>query len=668
MQYRVLRPFEWHDQRGRPISLRLGQIVQVSNRHDAKRLTISGQIGPVTPNIPRTTQIANAPAFARCKRVGLWTYTSNYYSGGRVHLYQYALSLAKNGCDVWIMTNRVPRWQADYPSCDRLHILLDDTLPPDDLDLLITDAKHIEGNAALAYKQAHPRIPLAVVVFEAPTWIATFDEALAKQVARQSPKAAASVADLIVANSEEGARHIPGWIGPSCPPVYVLPPAVNDSVDVRQSVRPGRAGVPFVVISARSQSYKGVATALQSIWRLDCPCDVLAFGQPTQRPPDNDRHVLHALGGSADVAKFAAMRHAVAVLAPSGFEGFGMVPAEALSVGCPAIVYDLPVLREVYGDRLTYVPLGDADAFCHAVADAVATGRVEQPESAEWVQAKYGLGAMRDRVDALPRHTFKGRRVSAQMIALYGPFVQEALASVYDHVDEILIAYGPTQTWRGLPVTGCLPLIESFPDPDGKIKLEVRAEWADKREMRDWCARNATGNYMLKVDADEIWDGVPAWLDAGVEWGCPRWVHFWHDAGHYVTGGRWGNVLDPHGTTGSHYRWSWWRASYRYNRHQSPDDASGQKIHDPAANKRAQAETPGSCIYHLGHVLPAGMMYAKHSFYEQRDKAVANRRAAWKDWDGKLGECGDGDIRAVDWELPPLVMQAFERAEQCVAS
>lgn len=47
---------------------------------------------------------------------------------------------------------------------------------------------------------------------------------------------------------------------------------------------------------------------------------------------------------------------------PSCYEGFGMPPLEAMTVGTEAIVSDIPVFREIYRDfPVTYFAVGDAD-------------------------------------------------------------------------------------------------------------------------------------------------------------------------------------------------------------------------------------------------------------------------------------------------------------------
>jgi glycosyltransferase involved in cell wall biosynthesis len=58
---------------------------------------------------------------------------------------------------------------------------------------------------------------------------------------------------------------------------------------------------------------------------------------------------------------------ALAVVLPSWLEGFGLPPVEGLAAGAPAIVSDLPVLREVLGEGALYVPPGDAAALAGAL-------------------------------------------------------------------------------------------------------------------------------------------------------------------------------------------------------------------------------------------------------------------------------------------------------------
>jgi glycosyltransferase involved in cell wall biosynthesis len=58
---------------------------------------------------------------------------------------------------------------------------------------------------------------------------------------------------------------------------------------------------------------------------------------------------------------------ALAVVAPSYLEGFGLPPLEAAAHGTPSVVSDLPCFAETLGDAALRVPVGDAGALADAL-------------------------------------------------------------------------------------------------------------------------------------------------------------------------------------------------------------------------------------------------------------------------------------------------------------
>jgi glycosyltransferase involved in cell wall biosynthesis len=91
----------------------------------------------------------------------------------------------------------------------------------------------------------------------------------------------------------------------------------------------------------------------------------------TGRVPDDDLAAIYS--------------GARALVFPSDDEGFGLPTIEALACGTPVVATDLPVLREVLGDRATFVEAGDLEGLL--AAGAAATRPAPAPPSWTWNDA-----------------------------------------------------------------------------------------------------------------------------------------------------------------------------------------------------------------------------------------------------------------------------------------
>jgi len=375
--FRVVKPFKCRKGR-KQFYAEAGKIVDVQNLKEAQTLMSTGYIEPVDiPFSDSGSKIPPMPSRLARKRVGIWLVTSNYYSGGRIHLWQYAWCLAKSGAEVFLITNATTKWQGDYPQSRNIHVvLIGRRNPPEDLDLLVTDSKGDVGMDLMRYMRKHPSIPLAAMNFETPNWVEKFVPDYAKKLnMSQRCKTTFEKADILMANSKESAKYLLEWLGrPPATPTYPLLPAVNEFA-LGWSTDPGVVNnahlptKPYAVYSARPVAYKGYDLVVDAIWSLKVPMDLVVFGKPPTAPPRNSLHEMHSLCGRPDKVKFAAMRQATMVLAPSLFEGAGLVPGESLASGTPVVVFDLPVLRDIYGDRLVYVRWNDKKQFKETVSE-----------------------------------------------------------------------------------------------------------------------------------------------------------------------------------------------------------------------------------------------------------------------------------------------------------
>ena len=73
------------------------------------------------------------------------------------------------------------------------------------------------------------------------------------------------------------------------------------------------------------------------------------------------------VGWVDDETRLALLRGARAVAYPSRYEGFGLVPLEAIAAGTPVVATATGAIPEVLGDGGLLVPPGDVDALAGAI-------------------------------------------------------------------------------------------------------------------------------------------------------------------------------------------------------------------------------------------------------------------------------------------------------------
>jgi glycosyltransferase involved in cell wall biosynthesis len=100
---------------------------------------------------------------------------------------------------------------------------------------------------------------------------------------------------------------------------------------------------------------------------------------------------VRVLGRVSREDKAALYAGALAVVLPSWTEGYGYTPLEGYAHGTPAIVSDLPALRETAGGGALYVPPGDVAAL------AAAMRSVAGDEAVRGRLAASGAAALRER-------------------------------------------------------------------------------------------------------------------------------------------------------------------------------------------------------------------------------------------------------------------------------
>ena len=170
-------------------------------------------------------------------------------------------------------------------------------------------------------------------------------------------------------------------------------------------------GSPYVLALGSADRRKGLTTLVAAF-------DALAAQHRDLRlvhaGPDGDasgelsdaigrsrhRDRILRLGWVDDGARTALIEQAAAVAYPSRYEGFGLVPLEAMAAGRPVVTTPVSAIPEVSGDAAVYAAAGDADALADGLqrvltdtslaADLSARGRA-RAASFTWERTADGL-------------------------------------------------------------------------------------------------------------------------------------------------------------------------------------------------------------------------------------------------------------------------------------
>ena len=101
-------------------------------------------------------------------------------------------------------------------------------------------------------------------------------------------------------------------------------------------------------------------------------------------------------------------------------------------------------------------------------------------------------------------------KIAVGMIIFNGNYVlQECLESIYPYVSQILISEGPVKFWQEQGYTtsddGTNEVLESFPDPDNKIKI-VHGQFEEKDDQCNAYMKHLRDDmdYIWNIDCDEI--------------------------------------------------------------------------------------------------------------------------------------------------------------------
>ena len=121
---------------------------------------------------------------------------------------------------------------------------------------------------------------------------------------------------------------------------------------------------PFVLAVSSPTPNKNFRLVVEAMKEIDgAPFEFVIAGSVDPSIFQGSRNVLQNakyLGYVSDEQLKGLYRKAQCFVFPSRYEGFGIPPLEAMSMGCPVLASDIPSVREVCGDAATYFDPSDS--------------------------------------------------------------------------------------------------------------------------------------------------------------------------------------------------------------------------------------------------------------------------------------------------------------------
>ena len=184
-------------------------------------------------------------------------------------------------------------------------------------------------------------------------------------------------------------------------------PVLSETAD--EHVMRAELGLPdgrLVTFLGQQYAYKGVDIAVGAFERIAQSrrdAALVIAGPPAahtqrlvSRSPMRDRiHVVGALDLERKTALLAASR---ALVLPSAQEAFGGVVVEAVAMGCPYVVSDIPQLREVH-EAVGFGAVAERDpaAFAAALEGLLDVPPPDREEARDRVRTRYSWRALGER-------------------------------------------------------------------------------------------------------------------------------------------------------------------------------------------------------------------------------------------------------------------------------
>lgn len=192
----------------------------------------------------------------------------------------------------------------------------------------------------------------------------------------------ASALDIIVPTNSVKNDILASFEGIRPELIHPIPEAPDEIFRAPSTINHQPSTIPtkYILFVGNVYPHKNLSVLLEAIkqfpnYELVLVSQQSPFLSRILAPFDQTR--IHILSKLSDTELLSVYRRASVLVTPSLMEGYGLVGLESLMVGTPVVASNIPVYREVYGDKVTYFDPHSAADLVRAVGETLAVVRIK---------------------------------------------------------------------------------------------------------------------------------------------------------------------------------------------------------------------------------------------------------------------------------------------------
>jgi glycosyltransferase involved in cell wall biosynthesis len=170
----------------------------------------------------------------------------------------------------------------------------------------------------------------------------------------------------VITVSEFSKNEIVRLIGIPGDKITVIHNAVSDAFQKKVSQKSGEKG-RYILSVASMDPRKNLTKLVEAYQMAGIGQEVKLVLAGKTDPIFNidlpEEILARSVGYVSDEELSSLYENAAIFVCPSLYEGFGIPPLEAMALGCPVILSDIPVFREIFGEAAHYVDPLDAKSI-----------------------------------------------------------------------------------------------------------------------------------------------------------------------------------------------------------------------------------------------------------------------------------------------------------------